>query len=191
MSAGNQGCIRLIGHIIRTEVEISPITQKGTDTGTFFIQIHHIKLFARGDIRHTTSAFHDLQSLGSETLIIHSIYEIRILHIYRIKQTCFQTIFLIDQGLVSHFSIEISVITEQVSGHLDTYFGVDSRNKDRRIGGKAVKHPLTESFLVFHEVIIHPHFKRNRQKTSQQSSTGSFGKCRIDFRQSSFTNPCR
>ena len=181
MSTGNQCRICLISHIIGTEVKISPVTQQRTDTGTLFIQIDHVELLAGTYIRHSTSPFHNAQRLGSETLIIDRIYKIRILHVYRIKNTCFQAVFLIDQCFISHFPIEVTIITEQVCSHLDADLRIDSGNKYRRVSSQTVEHPLSKSFFIFHKVIVHPHLKRNRQKPSQHLRTGSFIKGRLNL----------
>ena len=190
MPSGYQSRIRLVSHIVGTEIKISEVTQQCTDTGAFFVQINHVELLTRTYIRHPASALHNPQSLGSEPLIVNRINEIRVLHIHRIDNARLQTVFLINNRFISYLPIEIAIITKQISSYLHTYLRVDRRNKYGRIGRKTVEHPFTESLLIFHEVIVHPHFKRDRKDTAKHLCTRCLIECSINFRQRRLSYRC-
>ena len=187
--SGIQQSIRLIFHVIRTKIEISPVTQQSADTATFFVKITDIELFARCQQRTSSPSLHDSQRTRIETSVINRINIIRVFHVNRITYACFQAVFLVRQSLITDRTIKVSIIVQQISTHLGTYLRINSRNEYGRIGSKSIKEPAPESFLIMNQTVVSPHFKRDRNE-SQHLCTGSLFERSIQFCQGIVRQRC-
>lgn len=107
----------------------------------------------------------------------------------RITYACFQAVFLVRQSLITDRTIKVSIIVQQISTHLGTYLRINSRNEYGRIGGKSIKEPAPESFLIMNQTVVSPHFKRDRNE-SQHLCTGSLFERSIQFCQGIVRQRC-